>query len=161
MEGSGPLADADLSGAREGREQRGGQLSRAGGDQEARAVVDASRECGKWAGERSAGIGEYTDASSLGDANSAGPQEPAGERGDARAERAATVGTGGSGFWSDAIWLAGADGKSRRVGPGLRLLAHGIPARVAKLRALGNAIVPEVAAEFVAAALDAIEDLKL
>lgn len=38
--------------------------------------------------------------------------------------------------------------------PDVRRLAHGIPARVAKLRALGNAIVPQVAAEFIGAYLD-------
>jgi len=29
-------------------------------------------------------------------------------------------------FWSDAIWLTGADGKSRRAQPGIPLLAHGV-----------------------------------
>lgn len=51
----------------------------------------------------------------------------------------------GPGFWSDAEWMLGRDGKWRRTKPGLRLLAHGIPERVDKLRGLGNAIVPEVA----------------
>jgi DNA (cytosine-5)-methyltransferase 1 len=32
-------------------------------------------------------------------------------------------------------------------------LAHGIPARVGKLRAYGNSIVPQVAAAFIEAAL--------
>jgi DNA (cytosine-5)-methyltransferase 1 len=32
-------------------------------------------------------------------------------------------------------------------------LAHGVPARVAKLRAAGNAIVPQVAAEFIKASM--------
>lgn len=40
--------------------------------------------------------------------------------------------------------------------PGMGRVAHGIPARVAKLRALGNAIVPQVAAEFIAASREAI-----
>lgn len=51
-------------------------------------------------------------------------------------------------------WILGADGKARRVKPGVRLLAHGIPARVAKLRAGGNAIVPPLAAEVIAAYMD-------
>lgn len=51
-------------------------------------------------------------------------------------------------------WFIGADGKARRFEPSIRLLAHGIPARVGKLRAYGNAIVPQVAAEVIGAYLD-------
>jgi DNA (cytosine-5)-methyltransferase 1 len=45
------------------------------------------------------------------------------------------------------------DGKSRRIPtePAFQPLAHGIPARVVRLRGYGNAIVPQVAAEFVKA----------
>jgi len=58
--------------------------------------------------------------------------------------------------WSDGVeWAIGADGKSRRVKSGVRLLAYGVPARVGKLRAYGNAIVPQVAAEVIGAYLDA------
>jgi hypothetical protein len=58
--------------------------------------------------------------------------------------------------WADSVWPgSGADGKARRVEPGIRLLAHGVPARVGKLRAYGNAIVPQVAAEVIGAYLDA------
>jgi DNA (cytosine-5)-methyltransferase 1 len=58
--------------------------------------------------------------------------------------------------WSDGVeWATGADGKARRVKSGVRLLAHGVPARVGKLRAYGNAIVPQVAAEVIGAYLDA------
>jgi DNA (cytosine-5)-methyltransferase 1 len=50
-------------------------------------------------------------------------------------------------------WVIGADGKARRVEPGIRLLAHGVPQRVAKLRALGNAVDLRPAAAFIKAAL--------
>lgn len=42
-----------------------------------------------------------------------------------------------------------------RIKPGLSLLAYGIPGRVAQIRGFGNAIVPQVAAAFVRAFLDA------
>lgn len=62
------------------------------------------------------------------------------------------------GFWSNADWLGCRDGKFRPVEPGAFPLANGIPARVGRLRGYGNAIVPEVAAEFVRAFLAASED---
>jgi len=66
---------------------------------------------------------------------------------------------GPSGFWSGYDLLPCLDGKSRRVEPGTFPLAHGIPARMGKLRAYGNAIVPQVAAEFIKAYLWADEGL--
>ena len=56
-------------------------------------------------------------------------------------------------FWSDADWLFCRDGKWRPVESGSFPLAHGIPGRVGRLRGYGNAIVPQVAAEFIKAAL--------
>jgi DNA (cytosine-5)-methyltransferase 1 len=54
----------------------------------------------------------------------------------------------GRGAWDDVEWIIGYDGKHRRVPrSGVRLLAHGIPARIPRLRAAGNAIVPALAAE--------------
>jgi DNA (cytosine-5)-methyltransferase 1 len=61
------------------------------------------------------------------------------------AKRGGAVG----GFWSDAEWLEFTDGKARPVEPGTFPLADGIPNRVGRLRAYGNAIVPEVAAEVI------------
>jgi DNA (cytosine-5)-methyltransferase 1 len=58
-----------------------------------------------------------------------------------------------SDHWSDLIWLPCTDGKQRPTQPGLFPLAHGVPGRVAKLRAAGNAIVPQVAAEFIKASM--------
>lgn len=55
------------------------------------------------------------------------------------------------GFWSDADWLGCRDGKFRPVEPGTFPLANGVPARVGRLRGYGNAIVPQVAAEFIKA----------
>lgn len=57
-----------------------------------------------------------------------------------------------SSFWSACDWLPCTDGKARPVEPGSFPLAHGVPNRVGKLRAYGNAIVPQVAAELIRAA---------
>ena len=72
---------------------------------------------------------------------------------DRQASDAVNVGARANGgdFWSDHIWLNGADGKSRRSKPGLPLLAYGVSNRVGRLRAYGNAIVPPLAAEVIKA----------
>lgn len=53
------------------------------------------------------------------------------------------------GFWSGADWLGCRDGKFRPVESGTFPLANGVPARVVRLRGYGNAIVPQVAAQFI------------
>lgn len=62
------------------------------------------------------------------------------------------------GFWSDADWIGCRDGKFRPVESGTFPLANGIPARVGRLRGYGNAIVPQVAAEFIKAFTGAVAD---
>lgn len=79
----------------------------------------------------------------------AGPDEAAGGRACRQ-----PAGPGAAGFWSPYDFVPCADGASRRVEPGTFPLAHGIPPRVVRLRAYGNAIVPEVAAEFIAAYME-------
>ncbi len=61
--------------------------------------------------------------------------------------------------WSDSRPILCRDGKTRRI-PVESLLfpvAHGVPGRVGLLRGAGNAIVPELAAEFIKAFLEAIK----
>lgn len=60
-----------------------------------------------------------------------------------------------NGFWRDADWLWCRDARWRPVESGTFPLAHGLPGRVAHLRGYGNAIVPQVAATFIRAALTA------
>jgi len=63
-----------------------------------------------------------------------------------------------NGFWSLADWLRCKDGRFRSVEPRSFPLAHGVSSRVGRLRGYGNAIVPQVAAEFIHAFLSACED---
>lgn len=59
----------------------------------------------------------------------------------------------GCSIWSDFSLVHCRDGKTRRIPtePAFFPLAHGVPARVVRLRGYGNAIVPQVAAEFIQA----------
>lgn len=57
-------------------------------------------------------------------------------------------------FWDRGELIPCLDGKVRRGQPGIFPLAHGVPDRVGKLRGAGNAIVPQVAAEFVMAFME-------
>jgi DNA (cytosine-5)-methyltransferase 1 len=56
------------------------------------------------------------------------------------------------GRWQNVQFILCTDGKARPIEPGTFPLAHGVPGRVGLLRGYGNAIVPQVAAEFIKAA---------
>jgi len=72
-----------------------------------------------------------------------------------RQDQPRRIGCGGAAnFWSDCDWLPCRDGKARPVEPGTFPLAHGISGRVGRLRAYGNAIVPQVAQVFIEAYLE-------
>lgn len=62
-----------------------------------------------------------------------------------------------NGFWRDADWLYCRDGKWRPVRPGSFPLVDGIPARVGRLRAYGNAINIEAAAAFIKSYMAAVD----
>ena len=102
-------------------------------------------------------------ASAMGDAIGARQPEREGEAGDAGGAGRAPPGKAPqpAGPWSDVEWLACADGKARPAQPGLHPLAHGIPERVGRLRGYGNAIVPQVAATFVRAAAEVLDEAGL
>ena len=61
--------------------------------------------------------------------------------------------------WGGLSWETCIDGKQRAIMPGIRLLADGFPERVACLHGFGNAIVPQVAAEFIKAYQNIISDI--
>ena len=58
--------------------------------------------------------------------------------------------------WQRSEWVKCRDERQRRIPiePSLHPLAHGVPGRVALMRGAGNAIVPQVAAEFIKAYLE-------
>ena len=58
--------------------------------------------------------------------------------------------------WRDADWLFCRDERWRPVEPRSFPLAHGLPARVGRLRGYGNAIVPQVAAAFIEAFMEGL-----
>jgi DNA (cytosine-5)-methyltransferase 1 len=62
--------------------------------------------------------------------------------------------------WTECEWWPCGDGKLRPLEPGTFALAHGIPARVGRLRAYGNAIVPQVGAAFLRAYIEAARSLR-
>jgi DNA (cytosine-5)-methyltransferase 1 len=106
---------------------RGGGLANGSGFRRRQEYSEIGRcVCGNCPERRAAGFG-----SSRGDSSSCAPDS----------------------IWRDADWLFCRDGRWRPVEPGTFPLAHGVSNRVGRLRAYGNAIVPQVAATFIRAAM--------
>lgn len=157
---AGKLADAEHDGGRaneQGRQTQGRTV-----DGWPSGLADANNErCSEQhallrpeeAGRHESGILETAgrgDAGELADTTSGGW---AGVGGNGRAQEQRVAQRGTSGFWKAADWLPCRDGKARPVEPGTFPLAHGSTARVGRLRAYGNAIVPQVAQALIEAYL--------
>jgi len=104
-------------------------------------------------GER-ASFGDYPDGRGevrgMGNSDRArleGWRDDAGKHADEQPSRSSSP-------WGDIEWISCSDGKARPTQPGLSPLADGVSNRVGRLRAYGNAIVPQVAAEFINAFMD-------
>jgi DNA (cytosine-5)-methyltransferase 1 len=150
------MAHADRAGSLlgecDGEPQEPGQPASQGNDPDGRGEVRGVGDADKQRHDRGwallTGIAKPANDGNVGDADNAGLE---GRRNKPR-KRASQQLAGASGPWDDIVWLSCSDGKARPTQSGLFPLADGIPGRVGRLRAYGNAIVPQVAAAFVTAA---------
>jgi DNA (cytosine-5)-methyltransferase 1 len=106
---------------------------------------DTPRYSGQIQTEGRSAFGELADTTSGGWAGVGG-------NGQAQEQRVAQRGT--SGFWGAADWIDCTDAKTRPVEPSTFPLAYGATARVGRLRAYGNAIVPQAAQALIGAYLE-------
>lgn len=159
------VADYDFECSGKEREERSGQLGESGGEPEDRdgTVSDRHNTERRTDGPVGHHIGREAPGREQGASDLA-------ERSSIALEHAARLGWGegwtehefrGGGFTAAVASIGGwqfiecPDGKWRRLPPpGVRWLGTRVPARVAKLRAFGNAIDPRPAAEVIAAYLD-------
>ena len=119
-------------------------------------MADAEGEQHDRGGNARRGRGELADRRDIGGLGNAerrgcesGPEPSAG------APTNVTSSPSGSGsWWRGGQYVPCLDGKARRAEPGVFPLAHGVPNRVGRLRGYGNAIVPQVAAEFITAVME-------
>ncbi len=150
---AGGQSEGDSAQRRTARPQPSGMLGELADSSSARlagrALEPARQELAP--AERSGNAGELGNAGTIfSGRNGAGFHQPEAESNSSRGPD----GRFAHGPWSASEWLECIDGKWRPVEPGTCPLAHGIPARMGRLRGYGNAIVPQVAAEFVRAAMD-------
>jgi hypothetical protein len=95
---------------------------------------------------------QHDSGSRMADTDSAFPSEGRLQRSwpELQSDRDASVSP-----WTPVEWLECRDGKARPIEPGLEPLAHGLPARLVRLRGYGNAINPWLASEFIQAYVEA------
>lgn len=152
------VADRDRGGLprdgeRDGNAQpRQGQRDDAGGRGQVRGGLADLPGFGRERSEGgAAGCGaRLADGGGLGDADHAGLARRPSLGSHDGAQQSAVERAGG---WATARLVECSDGKSRPVPtePGLQPLADGVPGRIVALRGAGNAIVPQLASEFVSA----------
>ena len=99
------------------------------------------------------GVGVMGHAEHAGLEGHGADQGARGEAGRSRSAAGSVAEAGVLDAWADLEWLQCSDGKARPTQPGLFPLAHGVSGRVGRLRAYGNAIVPQVAERFITAVM--------
>jgi DNA (cytosine-5)-methyltransferase 1 len=150
---SGDSADGGVDNARCESDERRGESGHLGcsasQEQSETRQRERSRDADCHSSEDHFGLGDPIDPRSQGYGR---PEQQHDTPGRERTERHSAS----TGFWDDSRPILCRDNKTRRIPtePAFQPLAHGLPARVVRLRGYGNAIVPQVAAEFVSAYLD-------
>lgn len=154
---SGRNGEIEAGSTPEASGARGMDLAAGGRDGQA---SNGGREDQSEAGRRECGIGGSSVAGRMGDADSEGRSERS-ERdseSETRIETPRRTNVDRSNPWDRYDIINCRDSKRRRIEPGSFPLAYGIPGRVGLLRGYGNAIVPQLAAEFILACKEALID---
>jgi DNA (cytosine-5)-methyltransferase 1 len=161
---AGFVADAVSAGRSEGRPGAGhGQITRMRrpiglGDPCVPGLARRSSEQGHDGSQRATAERASGDAGGMADADVCIPRDGCVQRGRRVLQPAEDP---LAGFWRGAEWIYCRDDRWRPVEPGTFPLGTRLPARVGRLRAYGNSIVPQVAAEFVRAFVSASDEGKV
>lgn len=138
------VANSDMQHQRSARQHKAGDVDACGEVETGRVALSDSRQCqllpvmqGDVCNRKDAGLAEGVGGSpSCGENGRRGHPGPT------------------NGYWRNADWLRCRDGKWRPVEPSTFPLAVGATGRVGRLRAYGNSIAPQVAAEFIRASME-------